>query len=108
MTDSAAPMLRAALAAAGTDVPTTLPGARWGMVSGSSFAAAAVSGVAALLLELQPGADAQQIDALLGIRPQPVIAGVPGAPLVVDACRSVARAAGRCACDCGETAASTR
>jgi Subtilase family len=34
------------LAAVGTDVPTTLPGERWGMVSGSSFAAAAVSGVA--------------------------------------------------------------
>jgi subtilisin family serine protease len=107
VTDTAAPMLRAALAAAGTDVPTTLPGARWGLVSGSSFAAAAVSGVAALLLELQPGADAQQIDALLGIRPQSVAAGGSGAPQVVDACRSVARAAARCACDCAEAAAST-
>jgi subtilisin family serine protease len=76
VTDTAAPMLRASLATAGTDVPTTLPGARWGMVSGSSYAAAAVSGVAALLLELKPGANAQQIHTLLGIRPQTVAAGV--------------------------------
>jgi len=107
VTDTAAPMLGASFAAAGTDVPTTLPGARWGMVSGASFAAAAVSGVAALLLEVNPGANAQQIEALLGVRPQGVASGLPGAPRVVDACRSVALAAGRCACDCGEATTST-
>ena len=34
------------LAAPGTDVPTTLPGSRWAMVSGASYAAAHVSGPA--------------------------------------------------------------
>ena len=34
--------------APGTDVPTTLPGSRWGTVSGASYAAAHVSGLLAL------------------------------------------------------------
>lgn len=104
VTDAAVPLRRAALAAAGTDLPTTLPGARWGLVSGSSFAAAAVSGVAALLLELAPGAPASRIDALLRHGPQGVAAGLHE-PQAVDACRSVSRAAGRCACDCGDASA---
>ena len=37
--------------APGRDVPTTLPGSRWAMVSGSSYAAAHVSGLLALMLE---------------------------------------------------------
>jgi hypothetical protein len=36
------------------DIPTTEPGAGWGFVSGSSFAAAQVSGLAAVLRELSP------------------------------------------------------
>ncbi|MDE3009646.1 MAG: S8 family serine peptidase [Pseudomonadota bacterium] len=50
-----------ALPAPGQDIPTTLPGERWGFVSGSSFAAAEVSGLVALLRELEragPQADA--------------------------------------------------
>jgi hypothetical protein len=39
------------LSAPGRDVPTTLPGDRWGMENGSSFAAAHVSGLFALLKE---------------------------------------------------------
>jgi len=38
-------------AAPGRDVPTTLPGARWGLVDGASFAAAHVSGLLALTQE---------------------------------------------------------
>ncbi|MBQ5964690.1 S8 family serine peptidase [Massilia sp. ZL223] len=40
------------------DIPTSLPGGRWGFVSGSSYAAAHVSGMAALLVELRPHAGA--------------------------------------------------
>ncbi|MBQ5941166.1 S8 family serine peptidase [Massilia sp. AB1] len=40
------------------DIPTSLPGGRWGFVSGSSYAAAHVSGMAALLVELRPDARA--------------------------------------------------
>ena len=41
-------------AAPGRGVPATLPGGKWGLVSGSSFAAAEVSGLAALVRE-RPG-----------------------------------------------------
>jgi len=52
--------------APGRDVPSTLPGARWGFVSGSSFAAAHVSGVVALMHELAPSmAPRQTRDMLL-------------------------------------------
>jgi subtilisin family serine protease len=37
--------------APGQDVPTTLPGSKWGLVNGSSFAAAHVSGLVALVRE---------------------------------------------------------
>lgn len=43
------------LRAPGRDIPTTQPGDAWGFVSGSSFAAAQVSGLAAVLHELAPG-----------------------------------------------------
>jgi len=46
--------------APGRDVPSTLPGARWGFVTGSSFAAAHVSGVVALMRELAPSMAPQQ------------------------------------------------
>ncbi len=41
--------------APGRDVPTTTPGGHWGLVSGSSFAAAHVSGLIALLRERTGG-----------------------------------------------------
>ena len=41
-------------AAPGRDIPAPLPGGKWGLVSGSSFAAAEVSGLAALVRE-RPG-----------------------------------------------------
>jgi subtilisin family serine protease len=43
-----------ALRAPWRDIPTTQPGGAWGFVSGSSFAAAQVSGLAAVLRELSP------------------------------------------------------
>lgn len=43
-----------ALRAPWRDIPTTQPGARWGFVSGTSFAAAQVSGLVALLRQDSP------------------------------------------------------
>ena len=76
--------------APGRDLPTTLPGAHWGFVSGASYAAAQVSGLMALLLEVGMTA--------------PVAALVRGPADAVDACASVQSAAGDCACDCGAMA----
>ncbi|MGB6451269.1 MAG: S8 family serine peptidase [Steroidobacteraceae bacterium] len=45
------PSIPGVVSAPGRDVPTTEPGARWSLVSGSSYAAAHVSGLFALLLE---------------------------------------------------------
>lgn len=54
-----------ALAAPGVDVLTTMPGGSWDFVSGSSFAAAHVSGVAALLLERLPELEPGRLAAFL-------------------------------------------
>jgi subtilisin family serine protease len=82
--------------APGTDVLTTLPVSRWGAVSGSSYAAAHVSGLLALVAELRAR------------RPLPVSTTRPplGAEIVtgddgrIDACASIAHAAHSCACTC--------
>jgi subtilisin family serine protease len=50
--------------APGRDIPATLPGGKWGLVSGSSFAAAEVSGLAALVRE-RPGEPAARVLAAL-------------------------------------------
>ena len=65
--------------APGRDIPVPLPGGRFGVLTGSSFAAAHASGLLALLRQLQPAAS------------------VEGA---IDACASVAKAAGHCVCAC--------
>jgi hypothetical protein len=86
------------LAAPGLDVPTTLPGGKWGMVSGASFAAAHVTGLVALLRELSPGLTARQLrEALTPPALSPLSADKP---TIVDACAAVARTAGTCACAC--------
>ncbi|WP_284617607.1 S8 family serine peptidase [Aquabacterium humicola] len=54
-----------ALAAPGRDVLTLVPGGRYDFASGSSIAAAHASGIAALLLSLQPQLDAQGLRGLL-------------------------------------------
>jgi subtilisin family serine protease len=89
--------LSTAIVAPGTDVPTTLPGSRWATVTGSSYAAAHVSGLLALILELRPAATASGSNAadVIALR----------ADRRVDACASIARAAQRCVCDCEQAAA---
>ncbi len=74
--------------APGRDIPTTQPGGRWYLVSGSSYAAAHVSGLFALLRERAPRG---QSSAAL------VTTATGGA---IDACATLLRAAGPCGCAC--------
>lgn len=53
------------VAAPGSEILTTLPHDTYNFMSGSSFAAAHVSGLVALLLQLNPHLMAQQIEAIL-------------------------------------------
>jgi subtilisin family serine protease len=59
------------LAAPGRDVLTLVPGGRYDFASGSSVAAAHVSGIAALLLALQPLLEAPALRSLLAGDPAP-------------------------------------
>ena len=96
--DDAHDLPAAILVAPGKDVPTTLPGQRWGLVSGSSFAAAEVAGLVALLLDLAPDQKPQQIRETLAN--SKATASSPDRHAIVDACAAVARTMGACACGC--------
>ncbi|KLU37567.1 hypothetical protein AB595_09535 [Massilia sp. WF1] len=101
-----------AVRAPGADIPATLPGARWGLVSGSSYAAAQVAGLAALVSELRPGATPRQLRGMLASAPRTVrVAHDAGTGREqagsIDACATIARAAGACVCQCRTTAAAT-
>ena len=74
--------------APGREIPTTEPGGRWFLVNGSSFAAAHVSGLVALIRERQPSA------------PLALVSKQRGA---IDACATLIRAAGGCECPCGSS-----
>ena len=74
--------------APGDDVPTTQPGGKWILVNGSSFAAAHVSGLIALVRERS---DAPARPLLVAWRP------TGGA---VDACATLLKAAKPCNCTC--------
>ncbi|MBQ5950460.1 S8 family serine peptidase, partial [Massilia sp. ST3] len=98
-----------AAAAPAADIPTSLPGGRWGFVSGSSYAAAHVSGLAALLVQLRPGTDGAVLREALRVRagvarhetaePDRDAAEISRAASM-DACALLARAAGTCVCPC--------
>lgn len=75
--------------APGRDIPTTEPGGRWFLVTGSSYAAAHVSGLAALMRQRQHSAALNFVSE-------------GGA---IDACATLVRAAGHCDCACGSAAA---
>jgi len=95
--------LAGALRAPGMDVPTCVPGARWGLVSGSSYAAAHVTGLAALLVQLRPGVTPAQLRSHLdeGVALRAEQAGS------ISACAALERAAGVCVCLCPPPAAKT-
>jgi subtilisin family serine protease len=82
---SLAPVLGRVYTAPGRDVPTTEPGGRWFLVNGSSYSAAHVSGLMALVRQKQHSAAASLVAAQGG---------------TIDACATVLRAATGCACDC--------
>nr|WP_229261039.1 S8 family serine peptidase [Duganella levis] len=79
------------LFAPGNDIPTSAPGGRWTFVNGSSYAAAHVSGMLALLDELQPDTSPAQLRQLL--QPAPTLnAGN------IDACATISRLVRHCQC----------
>ena len=89
--------------APGTDIPTTLPGSRWATVTGSSYAAAHVSGLFALVLELRARGAGAAADSANAANPASAITLRTDGH--VDACASLARAAQRCVCDCDQASA---
>ncbi len=83
-----------ALLAPGRDIPTTMPGARWGMVSGSSYAAAHVSGMLAVIGELKPQLAADRLR-------DGIVRSSGRAPLTgIDLCATIMRITGKCSCAC--------
>lgn len=86
------------------DIPTTQPGAHWNLVNGSSFAAAEVSGLVALLRELSPEITPAQLHDVLLARSALRLTSMR--PMSIDACAAVARLSRRCSCDCAAVQAS--
>ena len=85
--------------APGRDVPTTVPGARWAVVSGSSYAAAHVSGLLALLREARDRRGLSTV-ALAGAASPGSVEFVLLPDGRIDACASLSRVAGGCSCGC--------
>jgi subtilisin family serine protease len=98
--------IRGAMRAPGQDIPATLPGKRWDFVNGSSFSAAEVSGLVALIRELSPDIPAGQLRDALATRT--ALGLVAMRPTMIDACAAVARVRGNCTCDCATADASTQ
>jgi len=74
--------------APGRDVPTTQPGGQWSLVNGSSFAAAHVSGLLALVRE-----DRSSAPGIILVSAQPKGGSI-------DACATVLRVFRNCRCSC--------
>ena len=88
----------AILLAPGRDIPTTMAGQKWGFVTGSSFAAAHVTGLVALLRDVAPDLRPDQLREALAPR---LLRGTSDDRRgIVDACEAVRKAAGTCACAC--------
>ena len=86
------------LLAPGRDIPTTMAGQKWGFVTGSSFAAAHVTGLVALLRDVAPDLRPDQLREALAPR---VLRGTSDDRRgIVDACEAIRKAAGTCACAC--------
>ncbi len=89
------------LAAPGDEVIAPVPGGGFAFVSGSSAAAAHVTGVAALLLERQPSLGAERLLALLRQATRRVESPGAGPITVVNACAALAEVTPGVACDEG-------
>jgi len=89
---------RGVLIAPGRDIPTTAPGGGWNFVSGSSYAAAHISGMVALLSELRPGMTSGQVhDQMASVG---FVSDEKGVMRGVDACATIGRITGNCPCLC--------
>ena len=84
------------LLAPGRDIPTTVTEGRWGFVTGSSFAAAHVTGLVALMRELAPRLTPHEIRAAL--EGPPAARAAVGYRSTVDACAAIERIGVACAC----------
>lgn len=91
---------RAELVAPGVDILTTVPGPGYDFLSGSSLAAAHVSGVVALILESRPSMGPQEIGVLIRETADPVPGDLGSGKdqRAVNACRSVAELASAGGC----------
>jgi subtilisin family serine protease len=74
--------------APGRGVPTTLPGGKWSLVDGSSYAAAHVSGLIALVREK------------MAFEPRALLVANRASGGALDACATLSGAAKFCPCDC--------
>ena len=83
----------AVLSAPGRDIPTAAPGARWNMVSGSSYSAAHISGMMAVLSELRPSMPLRQLRTAL-------VADSRQGAGSTDLCATLTRLTGKCTCVC--------
>ena len=86
------------LLAPGRDIPTTALDGRWNFVSGTSYAAAHITGMVALLEELRPSMSAAQMQGQI-IQAGLDAANDPGAE-GIDACATIGRITGNCPCSC--------
>ena len=87
-----------ALRVAGNGVPAPIPGGGWSVVDGTSFAAAQLSGLVALVRQRAPRMDNARMRALLETR----AASSAGTDRVadVDACAVLSRLDAGCVCNC--------
>jgi subtilisin family serine protease len=91
----------AALAAPGIDILTTAPHEAYAFLSGSSLAAAHVTGIVALLLEHEPYLTPTQVQALLRTTAQPIAgaaSAAQGPTGIVDACAALEQLLGGQVC----------
>ncbi|MEM7354960.1 MAG: S8 family serine peptidase [Acidobacteriota bacterium] len=89
----------ALLRAPGREILAAQPGDGYDFVSGSSFAAAHVSGVVALLLERAPDLDRQRLDEILRRTSRPVTGPQGTTTRLVDACAAFDRAVSGMRCE---------
>jgi hypothetical protein len=87
--------------APGRGIPTTSPDGGWGLVDGSSFAAAQVSGLVALLRGLSPRFASGRIRGVLA--PAEGLRLPTERPRPIDVCAAVMRVGARCVCNCATT-----
>jgi subtilisin family serine protease len=91
------PARRPLLAAPGVEVVSTVPRDGYELMSGSSFAAAHVSGVAALLLQHAPALGPAGVAQIMSTTARPTTEGAAAG--IVDACAALTRLRGAGACN---------